>query len=498
MEGNEEMASSNSSESDAPVVIEGDATDVTEASNEAADLEGKSEESDADLNSDNETSGAIADDDAPLDELLDAAEDEVAAIETAAVAAVPVAPVAASGPSTMNLLFGGLVAGAIGYGASYFGTQFDGASSFDGAALTESVSSQETQIATLASDVEAIKTTPASAPEELTAIEAQLTDMTTRVDDVSARLDTVASDVSSRFDDFSAQLATVEDSVSDTATDFGAQMATLNESATTLDERIKALEVQQPGGAEVAAINEELETFKAQLEETTASFEARVASADAQTAELETSANAQLETFQTALAAMTTAAEERVVDANARASEAELAAVAAAEEAEKQAEMAKAEAERQMALSDLQVALESGADYAPILERLENVPDVIAENAETGVPSIPVLQRDFPTAARAALSVSQVVPDDASAGDKLSAFFKRRTNARSLAPKDGSSADAILSRAEAELGSGNLDGALSELDALPDEAKTAMDAWLSSASTRAAVLEAAEQLTATN
>jgi hypothetical protein len=106
------------------------------------------------------------------------------------------------------------------------------------------------------------------------------------------------------------------------------------------------------------------------------------------------------------------------------------------------------------------------------------------------------LQQGFAGAARSALATSQTVAEDASTGERFSAFLKRQTNARSLEPKDGDDADAVLSRAEALLSEGNLTETLSEVSVLPDAAKEAMSGWLTDAQNRQAALQAVDALSA--
>ena len=122
-------------------------------------------------------------------------------------------------------------------------------------------------------------------------------------------------------------------------------------------------------------------------------------------------------------------------------------------------------------------------------------PPALSDHAETGVPALVALQQDFPKAARAALATAQTVPDDASTGQKFTAFLKRQTNARSLSPRDGDDADAVLSRAEASLAEGDLKGALGEISALPEPAREAMQTWLNDAQRRDAALAAVNALT---
>jgi hypothetical protein len=76
--------------------------------------------------------------------------------------------------------------------------------------------------------------------------------------------------------------------------------------------------------------------------------------------------------------------------------------------------------------------------------------------------------------------------------------LKRQTNARSLAPKEGDDVDAVLSRAEAKLLEGDLEAAVSELSALPEEASAVMAPWMAQATTRMDALSALSELNAAN
>ena len=76
----------------------------------------------------------------------------------------------------------------------------------------------------------------------------------------------------------------------------------------------------------------------------------------------------------------------------------------------------------------------------------------------------------------------------------LTGLLKRQLGARSVTPREGEDTDAILSRAEAALRAGDLGTALSEMEALPDVAKDAMDGWLQSAAARKSAQDAADAL----
>ncbi|UYV37278.1 hypothetical protein N4R57_20390 [Rhodobacteraceae bacterium D3-12] len=167
---------------------------------------------------------------------------------------------------------------------------------------------------------------------------------------------------------------------------------------------------------------------------------------------------------------------------------------AAAKEAN--AEMTAQEAMQRTALSQIQTALDTGNGFAEAAASLTasgvTVPPVLAQVADKGVASGAQLADAFPDAARAALSVAR----KAEGGGGLGGFFAQQFNARSTAPREGNDADAVLSRAEAAVKEGRLSDAMAELEALSEDARAEMSAWLGMASTRVAALKAADTLAA--
>ncbi|WP_432817291.1 COG4223 family protein [Sulfitobacter sp. JB4-11] len=165
-------------------------------------------------------------------------------------------------------------------------------------------------------------------------------------------------------------------------------------------------------------------------------------------------------------------------------------------------EQATAEAARlaviQGALTDIGAALTEGAPFSDALGVLsengvDDIPAALSDTAEEGVPTLSALQSGFTGSARAALGAAR------SAGvqegeEGFGGFLRRSLGARSVAPREGSDPDAVLSRAEAALRDGALGDALSELDTLPAAAQDAMGSWLSDARSRAAARDAAEDL----
>lgn len=171
-----------------------------------------------------------------------------------------------------------------------------------------------------------------------------------------------------------------------------------------------------------------------------------------------------------------------------------MATAAAAKEAN--AEMTAQQAMQRSALSQIQTALDTGNGFAEAAASLTasgvTVPPALLQVAETGVASRAQLVEAFPDAARAALSVAR----KAEGGGGLAGFLDQQFNARSTAPREGTDADAVLSRAEAAVKEGRLGDAMAELDALPEEARAEMGDWLKTASTRIAALQAADTLAA--
>ncbi len=150
------------------------------------------------------------------------------------------------------------------------------------------------------------------------------------------------------------------------------------------------------------------------------------------------------------------------------------------------------------ALSRLQAALETGQPFSDALFDLtENAaieaPAALSSAAADGVATQTNLQTSFPEAARSALEASIRAAVEDGSMDRVSAFFRTQLGTRSLEPKEGDDADAVLSRAEAALKAGQIDVALNELEAMPEAGKPALDAWIARATERRDALHAARE-----
>ena len=159
-------------------------------------------------------------------------------------------------------------------------------------------------------------------------------------------------------------------------------------------------------------------------------------------------------------------------DAQARLAEAEAQATQLKAEAEETARKSMARA----AVSRLQAALESGAPFETALADLpaQEVPAVLTEAASVGIVSRAALEEAFPDAARSALEASLQADMGESLAERSWSFLQSTTGARSLAPREGTDPDAVLSRAEAAVKAGDLPVALTELQGLPPEGQAAM------------------------
>ena len=349
--------------------------------------------------------------------------------------------------SILPMLFGGLVAGAVGFLAAFALVPGLSGQSEDLARVQEVADGNAAAISELVAQVDALSAAVSNLPEPVD---------TSNLESSVTGLESVFADVSQNV---SALTQMVEGSATETSGRFDEMVGQLS----GLRERIAALEVED-GNANAAQADE---------------------------------AAAQLSAFQADLEALISKAEERIVTAEEKAQAILAEAEAAAEARETEAAEQAALAERQAMIAELKAAVDAGASYTDILSVLGSVPPELKDHATSGVPTMVALQQSFAPAARSALETSQTIPEDASTGERFTAFLRRQTNARSLAPKDGDDPDAVLSRAEALLSEGKLDDALAEISNLPDDAQNAMSKWRSDAETRQAALQAVESLSDT-
>jgi hypothetical protein len=155
-------------------------------------------------------------------------------------------------------------------------------------------------------------------------------------------------------------------------------------------------------------------------------------------------------------------------------------------------------AKARAALAQIRSSLDTGAPMTAALAEWAEVmgapaPDALLSVAE-GVPTLAKLQGDFPPAARQALSDSRSEGASGEVSSGFGSFLREQLNVRSVAPREGDDADAILSRAEAALREGQLETALTEVAALPEIAAAPLAGWVNQAQARADALTAANEI----
>jgi len=153
----------------------------------------------------------------------------------------------------------------------------------------------------------------------------------------------------------------------------------------------------------------------------------------------------------------------------------------------------------QSAMAQVQSAVDSGAAFGTPLDLLAgagvSVPQALLTQ-EQGVPTMAALRQGFAPAARDALAASLAETAGNGFWDRTMAFLRSETGARSLTPRAGNDPDAILSRAEAALATGDLRTALTEIASLPDAGQARMSEWIGLAKRRQAATDALANLAA--
>ena len=377
------------------------------------------------------------------------------------------------------MMLGGVVAGVIGLGAGWwlFGQDQAGNSAditAELAARDDRIASLESQLADLSDSTAALENTAASLAEGpdfaplQTAIDEQATQSSTLAEQVAAmqsELGDTLSGLQNGVEGLEARLTDLEQA--QTGTD-----GELSETATAAYER------------EIAALREEtataVEGLTARMDDTASALTAFETSIDEEIIAFKDDMTSQMASL-----SESTAAELEAIRAEADAVE---------ELSEEAANAAAARA----ALADIRSAVETGDSFADSLTELEatgaaEVPEILAQTAETGVPTLRALRDAFPDAARDALSAAR--RSDDAAGP--TSFLQRQFNIRSTEPREGDDPDAILSRAEAAVADGQIATALEEIAALPEPALEALSAWTAEAETRVAAQTAIDDLTAT-
>ncbi|KAF0676290.1 hypothetical protein [Profundibacterium mesophilum] len=398
----------------------------------------------------------------------------------------PRTPRMKSGPGFMTMLLGGIAAGAIGYLAAYY-TEFrpftteqttDEAQSDP---LTVRLDEQAARIAALQDELAQMSQAPqddrlAGVNETVGGLQTELNDLREAVAGLSGNETPAATQealeeirrsaaegsaaLSARLEEIAGQGGTQD---AQGLAEFDSRLSTVTEQLGALAAQIEAQEF--PSTEDLAALESRVSQINGQIDERIAQLDQEI---ESRIAEL----NGTIEAQAAQIAEAEAAAEEETRRVSSRA-----------------------------ALSQIEAALENGTAYQDALGAFEassdaQVPQALADPAPEGVATLAQLQAEYPDLARAGLdaSLSQTAGDGAL--NRIGAFLKSQTGARSLSEKEGADADAILSRAEARLREGDLAAAVEELQALPQSGREAMDTWLSRATRRLEARAALSDLTA--
>ncbi len=277
-------------------------------------------------------------------------------------------------------------------------------------------------------------------------------------------------------------LAPLEASIEDIRTESTTQLASLSETVGALEARITDVEraPTEEGNltdTAITSIERELDGLRAEIAAQQSSMQEMTASAAA------------------GIAAAREEAAADLADARAQTAAIEQEARSAAEAAQVQAEEALAVA----AVAEVRIAMETGEPFSDVIANLETAgvaaPEALVAVAEDGLPTQQALADAFPDLARAALSTARSEGvDTQDGGGGLGSFLSSQFNVRSVEPREGSDTDAVLSRAEAAVGGGDLETAMTEVASLPDAAQSTFTEWLATAQARIDALAAVETL----
>lgn len=351
-----------------------------------------------------------------------------------------------SGGLLLALVFGGLIAALAGVAATRFvfpdGWPGQGDTAAQIAALQSALEDRDARLADLQAAIDGLGDRIGAIPDPAAAASQVRDELGGQIDAAAA----VASEAAAR-------IGAVEDGLSD------------------LGARLEELAMRpMPEGLDVASLDAELQEFRQELSAAVEDARGQIVGAQEEAAAIASRASEE------AAALERTAAEE-------------------AEALRAEAERAAATAAREAAISRVRAAVESGEPYAGDLAALGDVPPALAGPADQGVPTLAGLADGFAPAARDALDASIRATMGEGAMDRLGAFLRVQTGARSLEAREGADPDAVLSRAEAALRAGDLETALAELSALPESGQAAMAAWTEAARTRLEAAAAARDLT---
>lgn len=299
-------------------------------------------------------------------------------------------------------------------------------------------------------------------------------DVTAALADQDDRLDSLSATVQENAGTTDSALTRLEDDLAATS---GAIDET-RESVAALSDRIGALETLPE---ELAALETRLTDLAKRPIEDNVSREAIKAYED------------ELERLRASMEEQRKAIEDTIAAEKAKMEKIAAEATQMEERALAEARLAAARSAITRVLNALDTGDTFGAALTGLAENIDTpVPDALSAVAETGVATQASLREEFPDLARAALRAARADAPAEEGESGIGSVLEKMFEVRSVKPREGDDADAVLSRAEAAVRAGDLKTALTEIDALPDVAKAELESWVAAANARFAALDAAQ------
>lgn len=152
---------------------------------------------------------------------------------------------------------------------------------------------------------------------------------------------------------------------------------------------------------------------------------------------------------------------------------------------------------RNLTLVGIQAAVEAGIPYAAIIGENEinslELPAIILELSEDGVATLLELQNEFEDLITEALKAVETGAESGSIQDMARSIVSSLVQVRSLTPREGDDAVAVLSRLEERLKKGDLESVLELYGQLPQPVQVTLESWKQKVQNRLDLLIAVEE-----
>ena len=137
---------------------------------------------------------------------------------------------------------------------------------------------------------------------------------------------------------------------------------------------------------------------------------------------------------------------------------------------------------RNLTLVGIQAAVEAGIPYAAIIGDIETnrleLPPIILELSDDGVATLAELQNEFEALITEALKAVETGAEGGSIQDTARSIVTSLVQVRSLTPREGDDAVAVLSRLEESLNQGDLESVLQLYAQLPPPVQETLALWI--------------------